>query len=194
MNRIPELILAIKEVEIRRYGPGRIALTEAAPEVLKLLKERAPKGQNEPNLRITRGRADDQSFRVIERGRPSDRLHGVRMENAWEEPVVVEGENESLDLDFINTSPQMEILLAGSPKHDIFGVAFHWGAPLRWEPKDGFAPGPRYFSRVSHPGFPSFDWFIDQALDGGGEQEIERQLEISYTKFGFTPLDEMFTE
>jgi hypothetical protein len=193
LNRIPELIERLIELQERRYEPGQLAFERAAPEVLKLLKERAPRGQDEPNLRITRRREDETALRVVERGRPRDRIHGVRIEDAWDEPELEQGE-ESLDLDFYNTSPQMQILLDGAARHKINAVAFHWGEPLRWNPVPSPGPGSRYYKSVTHPGFGSYDWFIDQALSQGGEQEIERQVEINYTNFGFTPLLEMFNE
>jgi hypothetical protein len=193
LNRIPELIQKLREIDERRYEPGVSAFGEAAPEVLRLLKEKAPRGQSEPDLRVIRRREDETALRIVERGRPSDRIHGVRIENAWEEPELTRQE-ESLDLDFYNTAPQMEILLEGASRHYISGVAFHWGSPLRWNPVPAPGPGARYYKRILHPGFNSYDWFIDQALEQGGEATLESRLEIHYTESAFLPLLEMFNE
>ena len=155
VNRIADLQDAYRAVADKSRAETAMAQAAQTP-ALKLwnqLRNTGPQGSNEP------------SYGNVAHGRPSLRIWGRTLDSGWLPPLV-ERAAGGASATIVSTAPQIMLLLHGSPPHSIPGPnSFWWGSPLKWSPKDGRAPGPRYFSEIKdHPGFKPFT-FVLQAIN-----------------------------
>jgi len=116
---------------------------------------------------------------------PSIRLHGKTLLDSF-----VEGRDNN-DVVFVIRDDKLNVDLNLVVDHPTYGVgkdpdvgivewlslgtngayieahplAFHWGYPLRWPPKDDQSDGPRWFEHVDHPGVTPERDFIGETTD-----------------------------
>lgn len=191
-NRINELVQAIEKVADPENVNEKLeeAALESSRIFFPLLKRLAPVGQEEPSFR------HPVSGNFVSHGRPSIRLHGMTLEQGWQQPEIIKTP-KGMHMRFHNTAPHIRLVMAGAPGHNIPGrslqypLTFWWGTPLRWPPKDGQGPGPRAFFEVNHPGFKgnNFARRAWQRVEGKASTQ-ERFRKGVQEMFG--PLDDFF--
>lgn len=119
----------------RAFGISVTEMSLPAQQFLKKVAELAPEGESAPIG-----------------GRPSLRIWGTTLMNAWQTPWSKERDGKKpgavtfMGIDHPSVDARGDIidwLIEGTDPHTIEGVRFHWGAPLRWNPKDGLPVGTR---------------------------------------------------
>jgi hypothetical protein len=100
----------------------------------------------------------------------SERLHHTPISEGWVSSTTPFREQTSVGtlVRFENVSEHIRFILEGTKEHPIpygFGqVAFWWGEPHRWPPRDDLPPGPRIFQSVQHPGVTE-NPFVERAAE-----------------------------
>lgn len=113
---------------------------------------------------------------------------GPSIENSWgqiDRPIAG-GYSATL----VSSAVHIEWLIKGTKRHDIpfvpgeykrpgvKGLVFHWGDPLKWEPKDGKPDGIRFYKRVDHPGIQPRD-YIAEMIDVTMDENLRTFIDAS---------------
>lgn len=160
-DRIDEL--STKLERIRKKTDASEAAYQLAQglayKISNRLMANAPRGTVEPDYTGVTGIeafeiGSRKAVRVISHGRPSMRLHGVTLQQAWGEPEV-EKTTDGAQIGMTSSAPQMVFLLEGSQEHPISSNPYL----SFWHHKAGEAV---ITKSVSHPGHPPSD-FVEQA-------------------------------
>lgn len=189
-NRFMELRKALQRMaspaNVRQSlrGPATVAGLRATEQI----KKNTPVGRVEPSYPIVR---PSGSRVIISHGRPSLRLFGVTLANAWNAPQVND-DGDSVTFTVTSSAPHMKFLIDGTPGHDIPkrtpGPMSFWS----------FAHGGAFISKwdepfiARHPGImPS--GMVKTSLMNGLEKDINQQQAIGL-KNTAKPLNEFFTK